>query len=292
MIVILILHIILCIIAICFVRGKGRYSNTLVLPLVIGVPIGGFILMLIDEYLERRSEKGINGEELDELKLNNKNKLKMEAYSDENEITVPLEEAMAINDAKTRRMLMLDILHKNPNEYTELLQKTTSNSDVELTHFATTTIMEIQGEYELKLQELEKKVKNDQDNYELLTRYLELLIRYIESGLLTGNILLIKRLQLREWLEHLLKYYPKEKRYYFKSIENELEMKQYRIVESLLQYAKKQWPEEKVYQYYVTYYFETGQGKKIKDVLKEVKDNNVYLSSEGLEWYQFWDEEN
>ena len=60
---------------------------------------------------------------------------------------------------KVRHSLMLDILHKNPNEYIAILQKARNSDDTEVTHYATTMMMEIQTEYEKKLQQYEKTYK-------------------------------------------------------------------------------------------------------------------------------------
>ena len=82
----------------------------------------------------------------------------------DSETMVPLEEALIVNDAKMRRNLLLDILHRNPEEYLKTLENAMDSDDVEVTHYATTTVLEIQSEYEQQLQEYMRRFNEHQND--------------------------------------------------------------------------------------------------------------------------------
>jgi len=58
----------------------------------------------------------------------------------------------------------------------------------------------------------------------------------------------------------------------------------------LLETGMEKWPDdEKIYQLYVDYYWNRSEGAKIPQVLERIKNNNVYLSSQGKKWFDFWE---
>nr|MCR5610198.1 hypothetical protein [Lachnospiraceae bacterium] len=80
-----------------------------------------------------------------------------------------------------------------------------------------------------------------------------------------------------------------EKIYAYMNIANKIKLKQYDTAAKLIDDAKEKWQDdEKIYMLELKCVRE-GKGKKsIKDILREVKDKEVYLSKEGKEWYSFW----
>lgn len=288
--ILIIIHILICIISYVLIKRKIVYTKSLILPMIVLIPIWGFVSFLMEEFIIRRNRKGTKEIGVDKLRLSDKKYSRIRVDNNDNrEIIVPLEEAILINDAKTRRSLMLDILRKNPDEYVDMLQRTKLSADPELTHYATTTIMEIQGGYERRLQRSDARLKKNPEDEKELNHYLNLLVNYIDSGLLTGNILMIQRIQLKQVLEKLLKTNPYDKKLFLLNIENELEMGQLVGIEDLLNLAKKRWPEEeKLYVLYVNFYRQVGKGKEIKELLQEITENKIHLSREGKEWFEFW----
>lgn len=54
--------------------------------------------------------------------------------------TVPLEEALIVDNPRQRRNLMLSILNENPGQYANLLSQARLNEDVEVVHYAATAM--------------------------------------------------------------------------------------------------------------------------------------------------------
>lgn len=270
--------------------GKVQ-TRSLILPTVICVPVWGLLLLAVEMYELRRKQMGTRKIGLDSFKIVDVKYQRIEVDENQNqEITVPLEEAILVNDASVRRRLIMDILHKNPEQYIELLQKTRTAEDTELTHYATTTMMEIQGKYEGQIHTCRQEVEKRPDNLNALRRYQRVLKKYIDSGLISGNILDIYRSQLDEAEQLLLKQDPKNRKYILEKIENRIAMGKMDGIEQELEELLQKWPKEaQVYRVFVEYYWKMHQGDKIEQLLLQMKQENVYLTHEEKQWYEFWD---
>jgi hypothetical protein len=287
--ILLAIHGICCILIYILKKSKKLYSTDLVMPIIVFIPFWGALSFILKEYLLRRDKQATKIIGIHTKKKLDKKFEHIDMDDSDHKTTAPLEEVIHISDEKTRRSLMLEILHKNPSEYLWMLQRASHSSDIEITHYATTTIMEIQSDYEKKLHDYERKLQIEPEESNIMLEYAELIMDYIGSGLVTGNILIIFRRQLAELLTKLSHQFPSNKKICFSCIENDLELKRIKRAAVLLGQAKQLWPEdEKVYMLYVSYYWQLQKGQEIQKILKQIKDSNIYLSRAGKEWFQFW----
>ena len=63
--------------------------------------------------------------------------------------TVPLEEALIVDNPRQRRNLMLSILNENPGQYANLLSQARLNEDVEVVHYAATAMAQISAKEDI-----------------------------------------------------------------------------------------------------------------------------------------------
>lgn len=284
------LHLCVCIGAWWMWRKHLLKTRNPMLPVVAFVPVFGIFLLLMDEYWERKKQPKTKGIDVASFKIQDVKykRITMDTDTYDN-ITVPFEEAILVNDTHVTRRLMMDILHKNPDQYIDLLQKATETSDTELAHYATTTMMEIQGRYEAELNKLKSALEEEPENISVLRQYRRTLRKYVDSGLLSGNILVVYKEQLDEILEKLCELMPDNHKYELEQLENQILLGKTKQIPEKLEYLKNQWPEEeKIYQLYMEYYWKQGDGNKIKEILEDIKIKQIYLSSEGRQWYEFW----
>lgn len=106
----------------------------------------------------------------------------------------PLEEALIVNDPGDRRRLMLSQLTEDPDAYLAQLQAAKLNDDVEVAHYAATSVAQISKESDLKLQQLERAFKTDPSSHNL-EAYCDFLGAYLDSGLTEGRVAQIQRQQ-------------------------------------------------------------------------------------------------
>ena len=116
------------------------------------------------------------------------------------DLAVPLEEALLINVPHKRRNIMMNILRSDPLRYLDLLLIARFNDDTETAHYATASIMELQRHFQLDLQQLQLEISKNAADMGNHRRYVELLSRYCESGLLEGQLLHRQQLLLEQAL--------------------------------------------------------------------------------------------
>ncbi len=286
----IILHLVLCVIAGVLWRVGTFKTRAVVAPAVLLVPVCGFLLLLCEEYTERKKLAGHHDVGIDKLKINEVRFKHIDVEEeDKEEIAVPLEDAIVINEASVRRKLMLEILNKNPEEYIALLQRASLTDDAELTHYATTTMMEVQGGYEAKINDFKKLLAQNPEDIDTLIKYRRVLKKYIQSGLISGNILNIYRVQLGEVLEKLTAMRPEDRKYLYEKIDNKIESCDYSGLEEAFKKALNRWhQDEKVYELLIKYYSSIGRGDYIQRTIAYLEEKEIYFSSEGRKKLQFW----
>lgn len=283
------IHIAICIIvAVLMMKNIIKVSGMLY-PAVVFLPVCGLILLFLEiqtneKEIRGNKDAGMGKVTIDDVKYR---QFPVEEKNEQAE-AVPLEEAILVNDAHTKRGLLMEVLQRNPEDYIELLKKARMSDDTELTHYATTTMMEIQSGYELSIHEIENLLEQE-ESYKNWSSYKNQLKRYIDSGLISGSILAIYREKLVLATEKIMSYEPENRKIVWESIENLIELGNFQKAEELIVQCYGKWFEdEQLYQLMVTYCWETGKGEKIPEVLTLITKNEVYLSSEGKKWFDFW----
>ena len=287
----LLVHCVLCVLIYMGMRTRFLKCTEQLMPIVALVPVVGMAVCLVADYHSRFHKAGIKPIDLEELHLE-KNDLRLQRIetAEGEELVLPLEEAMSINDASTRRRLMLDILHQNPQEYIELLQEARLDEDIEVTHYASTAIMEMQRDFELSLQKAEKAFGEDSGNSEKLERYLHTLRRYIESGLVDQNVLFIYRSRYAELLRGKMSREPEDMDACLQAVDNYLYLENYSEAKALADRLVGKWPgREETWFAQIKVLQQMRDGAGIRAAAREVKRRGVYLSPEGRASLAFWD---
>lgn len=286
-----VIHFILCLIIYLCVRNRVLKFSEQLMPIVVLVPIAGVICAGIAEYFSRTQKAGTRSITLEEMHLDDTDLRIKKLSPDEDEgMVIPLEEAMSINDSATRRQLMLDILRKSPEQYTGLLQKACTDEDIEVSHYASTAVMEIQREYDYNLQKAERLYHGDETNPVYRNKYIQNLKDYIGSGLIDENILFLYRHRFSEVLAAKIKEEPENMEVILLAADNYLALKNFTEAEALSKTAVKKWPNrEAALLSLLKVYEQMNNGEGIKRVISHIKNHNVYLSNHGKNVLAFWD---
>lgn len=187
-------HCVLCLIAAILMYTHLMKSRPMILPIVFLVPVFGFSCLLFLEWESRGDQENKKEIGIEKLKINDDIHRSILMEEDPaRDLMVPLQEALLMNDASTRRELMMDILYDDVGEYVEVLKNARMNDDTEVVHYATTAMVELQKDYETKLQKQKEAFALEEDAG-LLDEYIQTLEKYVESGLLEGNMLKNRRL--------------------------------------------------------------------------------------------------
>ena len=287
----LLVHLLFCLLIYIGIRTRILKFSEQVFPIVLLVPMFGVLAAVIADYNSRFHKLGIRPISLEELHLPLEDlRLTRLEGDDRQNAVIPLEEAMSINDAETRRKLMLEILHQNPDEYISLLQEARLDDDIEVTHYASTAIMETQREYELSLQKAGRAYDEDPENDERLDRYLKNLQRYIDSGLIDESVLFVYRNRYTELLKEKMRRSPEEMDLYLQAVDNFLAVGNYSDALLLGDTLVRRWSNsEKAWLTRLKICQRMNDGAGIRSAIDEIRRRNVYLTPEGRGVLAFWD---
>ena len=119
--------------------------------------------------------------------------------------TVPLEEALIVNDSRQRRSLVMSILNDNPSRYIDVLSQARLNEDVEVVHYAATAMAQISAKEDLALQRCRNDYLQHRNSETMLERYCDALERYINSGIAQGYALQLQKQRYAEVLQERLR---------------------------------------------------------------------------------------
>lgn len=287
--ILLILHMIVCAaIYRGYISGKLQVQK-IYMPVVIMVPLWGALCVLIlnvRKIAEFGDRKGIETEEVwaeeDMYKIFSTN-----AVQPDKEV-VPLEEALVMNTPSQRRNLIMDVLYDNPEEYMDLLNEARMNDDVEVVHYATTAMAEISKKYDLKLQRMEHIYAKHPDNVEVLNKYCVLLRKYISLKLAQGPSLIMLRKRYEELLEKKAQTGMTKKDWIYK-VENEFELKEYEKAGESVNMMEKMYPNrEETWLLKIKYHALRHEGRKIRLLIKEIEEKDIYFSKKGQQILEFW----
>ena len=174
--------------------------DRLMFVMVVFIPIWGAIASLIITLMENTGKVGAKNGELEMMRGNLTAGKGSAAPTQESQNIVPLEDALIMDDPTVRRSVIMDVLMSDAKSYIGVLNQARMNDDVEVVHYATTAMVELSKEYELKLQEYSSEYAENPTKEGLLDEYISFLEQYIASGMIQGQLLEIQRSTLQQLL--------------------------------------------------------------------------------------------
>lgn len=207
----------------------------------------------------------------------------------DNEI-IAIEEAMLLNSPQEQRRLVKKILREeNLEDYLSVLQSDLLYSDVEVTHYATVALVEIQNNYEKTLQVLRQQHHDDPNDQKILIELTGQLSNYIESGLPDGNLLTIYR---EEYSAYLTKICSKETisiDFFEKIIRNYLEMQNFKQANKWLLKMEERFPKiESVQVLKFEYFVQVHNSQEMNNTLELIENQNKPISKNAQNKLELW----
>jgi hypothetical protein len=288
-IILVLLHLLLALVLIALIlSGKSHLRKEHILLLSF-IPIFGPFSALIIELLIISGAQGKRPVDLEPLNLGDDILWKSLKSFHEKGNLVPLEEAILIDEAKTRRKFMLEILYSDPYKYLDVLNIAKYNDDIETSHYATTTISKAQKDFQLSVQKLAVEAENNPDDLQVLDRYIEILGQYIRSGLLEEHLLKNLRLVYSKMLERKLQMTTRDKRALIEKLRNDLELKNYAAAFETSDFLKESYPEdEETWIEALRICVEVKDSVRLQETIDEIRHNGIAWTRRGREQTNPW----
>ena len=294
----LLIHLIVCIVLYILVRLSVLKCPKTIMPMVFLVPLWGLFVMLLLEFRTRDQKPEHTEVGIEKLKVNDfvHRSILVEENPAEERI-VPLEEALLINDAATRRELIMDILYHDTGQYVDVLNKARMNDDVEVVHYATTAMVELQKDYEAELQRRRQAWEDNRESRSRSAAYLQTLEAYVDSGLLEGNMKRSRQLELQELLEYKLhkedNSEEEELSLYHQYFETSLSLEDNETAASCADHVMEKWPQmENGYMMHIRLGIACRQRDRISRMLALIRERNIYLTPDARKTVEFWKDDN
>lgn len=204
------------------------------------------------------------------------------------ENVVPLEDALAISTSQVRRKIMMDVLNSDTDQFYELLEQARLNDDVEVVHYATTAMSELNKKYDLALDKLRTAVDTAPKDLQVLAEYCSQLQQYMELGLAKGVMLNLRRSECILMLKRLCNFQPTYENYCALARQQMLHG-EISAADETLQEAEIRWPDsETVWLLRLEYYARQGDGQTVQAMASNVWNSDMYLSANVKEKLAFW----
>ena len=222
-----------------FIRKVPKNEIIVLLPLALFIPVIGIICLAVSSRpVHEERETPVS----QMYRLNEKDSMPSTAGRQELDTVLPFDEVLQLNNDKSRREVMMHFLRRDPFMYLEMLKVAKVSSDVEITHYATTTIMEIQRDLDISMQNTEKAYNTFPDDLDTVNRFIAALSSYIDTGLLLENRMVQLRQQLSSVLEHKLSIFPNSRSAHLQLVENEIRLGNYEHAGEVAADMCEKWP--------------------------------------------------
>ena len=283
------IHLIICILIWSGIRTGFLKAKMYMLSLAVFVPVWGPVCVLLIHFQLFSGTDQVKTVGVEKLRVNEEIYKNMFPAMEENDRdVVPLEEALLLNDSSRRRELIMNVLNDNPGEYVELLKQARMNEDVEVVHYAITAMVELSKEYDFRLQKMEKLYAASPDDPEILEQYCDFMEEYLNQGILEAQMereqreryirLLRQKLKVKTTLSTCVRLF-----------QNLMKTGDYVQAEEILRLMDQKWHrKEEFWILKIRYLAERKKGAELQQCLRQMKEEQIYLSSKSKEALAFW----
>lgn len=214
-------------------------------------------------------------------------KTRLKADEERERDMVPLEEALAVSDKKSVRMLMLNVIRGNVKESLETIMMALDSEDSETSHYAASVLRDELNEFRADVQKLYSEIKDEEKDEteceEMLIDYMDMVLgqkifdqmeqtRFVDMMNEAGDSLYEKnplRLTPQRYEGICLKL---------------LDLHKFEEVEKWCERLEEQYPDElAAYTCRLKLYFTRNNRDKFFEVLEKLKKSKVVIDKETLE---------
>lgn len=285
----IIVHLVICA-TLCLLHHAGILKvEGHLLPFMVMVPLWGplSVLLMHSRAVLRAGRRMPIG--LQEMKIEDSERQGI-LVNDRTDFTntVPLEEALIVNNPRQRRSLILSILNEDPGRYADLLSQARLNEDVEVVHYAATAMAQISAKEDIALQQRMEEYERNRDSDEALDRYREELEHYLKSSMEQGYA---RTLQMRRYADLLAERLKRHNDYrtVCSLAKTQMDLGSFDAASRTIEAALSAWPRQgDVWLMKLRLEAARHDGEAVQRTVRHIKDDHIYLGGRGHDILRFW----
>lgn len=282
-------HVMICVLLCVLSRvGVLRVEGRL-LPFMLLVPLWGplCVLLLHASTLIRAGEHTAPGLEQMRVDDEERRSVLVEERADFAN-TVPLEEALIVNDSSRRRSLVMSILNDNPSRYIDVLSQARLNEDVEVAHYAATALAQISAKEDLALQRCRNDYLQHRNSETMLERYCDALERYVNSGIAQGYALQLQKQRYAEVLQERLRQHG-DYHVACRLAQMQIDLGLFDDAAHTVDGAMQRWPDQgDVWLMRLRLDAARNDGDALRQTVQQIESKHIYLGGQGRRVLRFW----
>lgn len=285
----IIVHLVICA-TLCLLHHAGILKvEGHLLPFMVMVPLWGplSVLLMHSRAVLRAGRRMPIG--LQEMKIEDSERQGI-LVDDRTDFTntVPLEEALIVNNPRQRRSLILSILNEDPGRYADLLSQARLNEDVEVVHYAATAMAQISAKEDIALQQRMEEYERNRDSDEALDRYREAFEHYLKSSMEQGYS---RTLQMRRYADLLAERLKRHNDYrtVCSLAKTQMDLGSFDAASRTIEAALSAWPRQgDVWLMKLRLEAARHDGEAVQRTVRHIKDDHIYLGGRGHDILRFW----
>ena len=214
-------------------------------------------------------------------------KARLKADEERERNIVPLEEALAVSDKKSVRMLMLNVIRGNVKESLETIMTALDSEDSETSHYAASVLRDELNEFRGNIQKMYSEIKEEEDNEtgceEMLIDYMDMIFgqKIFDQMEQRRFIMMMDEAGESLYSKNAACFTPER---YESICLKLLELKEFEKVQKWCTRLEEQYPDElPAYTCRLKLYFTMNDREQFFGVLDELKQSRIVIDQETLE---------
>jgi hypothetical protein len=202
---------------------------------------------------------------------------------------IPFNEALILNDNKTKRKMLIDLLKGEFLKNVDALELALQSDDSETSHYAATAIQQVKSDLMKNMRKIEEKLANENDVI-LLESYRDMIKHYIRIEFLDERTRKKYTYKYIHTLDRLLEQSPtSDSRNYLEKIEAALYLAEHHIALKTAEQFLSLFPDkEEAYFASMNVHYTMKNKTEFKRVINRLRSSDIKLSPNRLNQLRFW----
>lgn len=203
---------------------------------------------------------------------------------------IPFNDALILNDNKTKRKILIDLLKGQFHHNIDALESALQSDDSETSHYAAAAVQHTKKELINQMKTIEAQLHEEEEDYTLLAVYRDTLKQYIRIEFLDEQT---RKKYLYSYLQTLTKLIQLEPLHdannYSEKINTAIALEEHRVARETADLFLSFFPkEENAYFSTMKVHFQMKNRNEIEQIIHQLRLTDIQLSPNRLSQLRFW----